>query len=159
MCRVRGVGFCAITIVVHASLSSYPIVAAYCGMSRSHITLRQYNIIHPKTAACMNSASVVDNATVGCRLDLYPTGPPANIKVPPPTDLRVIGYVAHSESMYPYIFRGPWCGRPSSRRLCALLFISGGGTLFRHTFGCARQKYIPSDLVCMRYFSACRSPT
>ena len=63
--RVRGVGFCAFLIAVHASLSSYKIVAASCGISKSHKMLRTNKIILPVSYAAINSASVDDPATVG----------------------------------------------------------------------------------------------
>merc|ERR1712194_213086 len=139
MWRALGVGFWACAIILHASLSSYAIVAEHCGTPRSHMMLLQYKYILPITAASMYSASVDDIATVGSNPALYPTAPPATIRFPPPIDRRVIGHVAHSASMYPCISVGPWMGRPSSRRSCMLLLILGGGTAGSLMFGCALQ--------------------
>jgi hypothetical protein len=139
MCRVRGVGFCDIAIAVRVSLPSYPIVAAHCETPRSHMTLRQYNTIRPTIAASINSASVEDMATVGIKLALYPTAPPASIIVPPPIERRVNGHIAHTASMKRCISNGPWCGRPSSSRSCMLLSICDGGVGGKDRLGSARQ--------------------
>jgi hypothetical protein len=75
---VRVVGFCAFAIAVHAALSSYIIVAACCGIPKSHSILRMKRSILPASHAAMNSASVDDNATVGWSFVLYAMVPPAN---------------------------------------------------------------------------------
>jgi hypothetical protein len=54
--------------IAHSSapvMLSYAIVAASCGMLRSHEMLRTNSDIRPTLHAAMNSASVVDSGTVG----------------------------------------------------------------------------------------------
>eukprot|EP00804_Cyclotella_cryptica_P012390 CCRYP_010828-RA/>CCRYP_010828-RA protein AED:0.23 eAED:0.23 QI:70/1/1/1/0/0/2/0/77 len=60
ICHVLDVGFCTLAIAVHASLSSYSIVAACCGMPRSQSILLMNNIILPASVTAINSASVDD---------------------------------------------------------------------------------------------------
>ncbi len=100
ICLVRGVGFCALPIAVHASLSSWTTVAASCGMSRSQRMLQTYNIIFPVSCAAMNSASVEEPAIVGSNYHLYAIVPPAKRTQAPPKERRVLEQVAQSESAY-----------------------------------------------------------
>ncbi len=65
ICQVQGVSFCAFPIAVVALLSSYRTVAASWETSRSQRTLRMKSIIFPVSYAAMNSASIVEPATVG----------------------------------------------------------------------------------------------
>ena len=84
---------------MQASLSSYIVVAASCGIFKSHNILRIYNAIMAVSFAAMNSASVEDSATVGCSLHLYPTVPPVN-------DLLDGMLVPRYESEYPWVSSG-----------------------------------------------------
>ena len=52
--------------------------------------------MHSLAVTSIHFASVEDITTVGSNPSFYPTPLPANITLPPPIDLRVIGHVANS---------------------------------------------------------------
>ena len=82
------------------SLYSYVIVAASCGMSKSHKILHIKRHIRPALHTAINSASVDERANVGWNLVLYATTPPASSMHTPVNDRRVLVHVAQSESAY-----------------------------------------------------------
>ena len=148
ICLVLVVGFCALPIAVHASLSSCITVAASCGMSRSQRMLRTYNIIFPVSYAAMNSASVEEPAIVGWNLHLYAIVPPAKRKQAPPKEPWVLGQVAQSESAYACSMLASYSGQASvSSKSCLLLWTGRRGPSLNSGCGVIRQKYIPSSFV------------
>ena len=71
MCLVRDVGFPALAIAVHTSLSSYSNdVAADYGTPMSHTTLLRNKIIILAWQAAMNSASLLNYEVLGYSYDL-----------------------------------------------------------------------------------------
>ncbi len=75
---VQVVGFWALYMAVHPLLSSYTMVAASCGMSRSQRMLRTKKDMRTKLQAAINSALVEEEewAIVGWNLVLYAMVPP-----------------------------------------------------------------------------------
>jgi hypothetical protein len=74
----------------------------------------------------MNSASVLDPATVGWERHLYAMVPPARQTHTPPKEHRVLGQVAQSELAYVWAISGSNCGRSSRMISFLLLHIHGG---------------------------------
>ena len=88
----------------------------------------------------MNSASVLEPATVGWKRHLYAIVPPARRMQIPPNERRVLGHVAQSESAYACAVRASNCGRPSRRMSFLLLLTVGGGPSASSERGVVRQK-------------------